>query len=383
MSYTIKNNSKVAIKEATEGIYAAPDTGTDFVQVLADGLEITPAREVLERNVLGTGLGKVAPRAGLKSVSGSIPVEMKAGSTAGSEPEYGLLLESLMGSKRSSISIVTGLGHTTSLIYLSDTSNLSLGDTVTIQEVGAYHSSPIKAIVDNTSIELLIPMPQVPADNVAIEAFVTYACAESGHPSFSLTKYVENAVKEIATGCKVSSMSLDSFSTAQIASFNFGFEGLDFGRSLEAPGYAPSFDTSETPTIINAKLFQNGNEVELNEFSFSIENTLGFIQNFDKGKTSSRITARSVSGSMNPFKRADNISNFNMFDKNEAFSLFISVANPTATEGEKHQSVSFYLPYCKVTTLSEGDNDGVLVEQLEFSANTENGELAEVYITMA
>ena len=63
MGYTIKNNTKVAIKkETTEGVYVAPSAGADYNQVLADGLEMSPSRDLLERNVLGTGLGKISCR---------------------------------------------------------------------------------------------------------------------------------------------------------------------------------------------------------------------------------------------------------------------------------------------------------------------------------
>jgi hypothetical protein len=383
MGYTVKNNTKVAVmKEATPGEYQAPASGADFIQVLADGLEVTPSREVLERNVLGTGLGKVAPRAGLKSVSGSIPVEMKSGSTPGSAPEYGIMLESLMGAKRSSTSVTSGTGNTASLIKTTNTANFKKGDCITIKEAGAYHTSPIKEIVDGVSIELLIPMASAPSDNVVVEAFTTYVCAENGHASLSVAKYVENAVLETARGCKATSMSLDNFSTAQIASFNFGFEGLDFGRALSAPAYTPVFDTSETPTIVKACLYQNGNEIFVNDFSFSIENTLGFIQDTCNGKSSSRITGRSVSGSFNPYKQDDSIENFNTFDKNLPFNLFVSARNPLATEGEFHQSVSFYFPHCKITELGEADADGVLQDTISFSGNTEDGSLSEVFITV-
>lgn len=384
MGYSIKNNLKFAVmKEVTEGVYVAPASGADFIQVLQDGAEMTPSREVLERNVLGTGLARVAPRAGLKSVSGSIPVEMKSGSTEGAVPEWGVILESLMGAKRNSAAITTGTGHTTSVINVSSTANLKVGDVVTIEQSGAYHSSPIASLVANTSITLLVPMTDAPDDNVVISAFQTYTMAESGHPTLSVSKYVENAILEKAMGCRATSMSLDNFTTAQIASLAFGYEGLDFDRLESAPAFTPSFDTSETPTIINACIYQNGTEIYFNELSLSIENTIGFIQNTCDGKTGSRITARSVSGSMNPFKQNDNIDNYNNFNQNLPFSLYVTAKNPTAVEGEYHQSVSFYLPYCKITELGEGDNDGVLVDQISFSANTENGTLGEVYITVS
>lgn len=384
MGYTIKNNTKVAVmKETTEGEYVAPSSGSDFVQAMADGLEMSPSRELLERNVLGTGLGKINPRLGLKSVTGSIPVYMRAGSTATAATESDYLLESLMGSKRSSASIISGTAHTASVIKVASTTNLKVGDTVVVKAAGAYHKSPIASLVANTSITLLIPCDVAPSDAVVIEAFTTYVPANTGHPALSISKYIEDAILEQATGCKVKSMSLDSFTTGQIASMKFTFEGLNFDRSLTAPAYAPVFDTSETPVILDAYIYQDGVKIQVNEFAFSIENTLGYIQDTDAGKSSSRVTARSVGGSMNPYKSNTSVANFNKFNTNTPFSLFVTAHNPTGVNGQYKESVSFYFPNCLTTELGEGDQDGVLTDAISFSANTVDGSIQEVYITVS
>ncbi len=385
MGYTIKNNTKVAImKEVTEGTYVAPAAGSDYVQALSDGLEISPSRDLLERNVLGTGLGKINPRLGLKSVTGTVPVYMRAGSTASSESEVGILLESLLGSKRNSASIVSGTGHTTSVINVSSTTNLKVGDMVVIKKAGAYHTSPIASLVTDTSFTLLIPMAVAASSATVIEAFTSYVPANTGHPSLSISKYVEDAVLEQATGCKATSMSVDNFTTGQIASMKFGFEGLNFDRSLTAPaGGAPSYDTSETPVILDAYIYQNGVKIQVNEFAFSVENTLGYIQDTDVGKSSSRVTARTVSGSINPYKANNSVANFTKFNTNAPFSLFVTAHNPTGTSGEYKESVSFYFPNCLTTELGEGDQDGVLTDAIKFSANTVDGSIGEVYISIS
>ena len=384
MGYSIKNNTKVAVmKEVTEGVYVAPAAGDDYVQALSDGLEVSPSRELLERNVLGTGLGKINPRLGLKSVKGTVPVYMRAGSAANSESEAGLLIESLLGSKRSSASIVSGTGHTTSVINVSSTANLKVGDIVVIKKAGAYHTSPIASLVSNTSITLLIPMAVAPASATVIEAFTSYVPANSGHPSLSISKYVEDAVLEQATGCKATSMSLDNFTTGKIASLKFGFEGLNFDRSLTAPPVAPSYDTSNTPVILDACIWQDGVKIQVNEFNFSIENTLGYIQDTENGKSSSRVTARSISGSINPYKSNSSVANFSKFNSNAPFSLFVTAHNPSATAGEYKESVSFYFPNCLTTELAEGDQDGVLTDAIKFSANTVDGSIGEVFISIS
>lgn len=381
MGYTIKNNTKYFVKkETTEGVYAAPASGSEVIQVMEDGSEMNLTIEQLEQKVLGQGLAAKANRNGMHSVSGSLNSYLRASQTEGSVPEIDVLLESLFGSKRASSEITSGSGHTTSVINVSSTANLKVGDIVVIKEAGGHHSSPIKAVVENTYIELLVPMDAAPADSVKIAAFTTYVPANSGHQSFSVSKYIEDAIVERGIGCKATTLSVENFTANQIANFNCGFEGLDMESEVEAPAYTPVFQTSESPIIVKSCIFQDGNKIEINEFSLSIENTLSFLTNTCVGRSGSRVTARSVTGSINPFKQNDSVSDFDKFNAGETFSLFVQTKNPTAVEGEFKEWVNFYLPKCKITEMAESDLDGVLQNNLSFQAVSSDGS-PEVFLS--
>lgn len=383
MGYTVKNNTKFFVKkESTEGTYVAPSSGTDAIQVMADGSELTFAIEQLEQNVLGMGLSKKANRNGQHSVSGSLNSYMRSSQTEGSIPEIDVALESLFGSKRSSSEITTGTGHTASIIKVSSTSNLKVGDIVVIKEAGKYHASPIKAVVVNTSIELLVPMAAAPSDAVKIAAFTTYVPSNSGHPSFSVTKYIEDAIAEKAWGCKATSLSVENFTSGQIANMNIAFEGMNFSTEIEAPTQTPVFQTSESPIIVKACVYKDGVEVEINEFSLSIENTLSFLTNTCVGRASSRVTSRSVTGSINPFKQSDDVSDFENYVNGTEFSLFVQAKNPTAVDGEFHEWINFYIPKCKVTELAEADLDGILQNAISFQAVSSDG-TPEVFVSFS
>lgn len=383
MGYTIKKNIKIAAKkEAIEGTYEAP-TAADFIQAQEDGIEMNGAKDTLEINTIGMGLSKSAPRVGLESATGSIPVYMKAGSAPNAEPEYGVLLESLMGSKRSSATPETsGIGHTTTVITFADTSPFKVGDVVVVSEAGAFHTSPIASITTNTSITLLVAMGSAPSDNVDVEAFTTYVPTDDSHPSFSVSKWVEDEVLEQSVGCKTTSMTLESFSTGQVASLKLGFEGANYTRSLSTLATTPSYDTSETPIILDACIYQNGVKIEVNDFSMSVENTLGWIKDTCNGKQTSRVTGRSISGSINPYKQDNDISDYTRFDSNSSFSLFITAHNPGST-GEYAENMSFYMPECTITELGESDIDGVLTEAISFTANSADGTVKELYISIS
>jgi hypothetical protein len=395
MAIAIKNNTVYAVEtEVTEGTYVAPSGATSFVQVLADGAELNPAKELLERNIFNGSIGKSTPRTGTKSVSGSMPVEMKAADTEGAAPEYDKLLRSALGSRRQ-VSATTisntdsGGTHTTTRAYLAnaDANKYNVGDTVVIKISGDYHTTPITAVsntVSNVYVDFLVADDAPFVNGQVIAAVTTYKVADSGHPSLSISKYLEEAVLEKATGCKVNSMALENFSTGQLASWNFGFEGLSFDRTLTAQPFTPNFSDALPPIILDACVFQDGVGITINELSFSLENGLGFVTSTcsTNGRISSRATERTISGEFNPYKYDDSITQFTKFVDNTEFSLFGSAHIPTGVSGEYNQVVAFYMPKCITTELAENDQDGLLQDTVSFTAARGiNGETDELYVS--
>ena len=68
MAFTIKKNTKIALKkETTEGTFEAA-TAADYIKAKADGLELVPAKETLTQDVLGSGLTEQKAQQGMESV---------------------------------------------------------------------------------------------------------------------------------------------------------------------------------------------------------------------------------------------------------------------------------------------------------------------------
>lgn len=384
MGFTVGQNTVIYIKEeVTEGTHVAPASGSDAILPLADGVELTPSRELIDRNVLNGSIGKNTSRKGMKSVSGNISVEFKAQGTEGQAPEYGLLIESALGNVRTGATQTSTTGNTSSVIEFGAAPNFAVGDIVMIKEAGSYHISPVSS-VDVDSITLLRAASGAFSDGVVVAAVSTYYPANSGHKAISVTKYVEDSIEEKGTGCKITSMALSNFSVGQIAQLDFGMEGLTYARSVNASGLSESFDSSKPPIVLEACVFVDGVQTPVSELGFSIENTLGFIMDTcsANGKTASRITERSITGNFNPYKQDDSIANFTKFDEGTAFSLFGYAVIPTGTAGEYQDVVAFYLPSCQVTELSESDQDGVLQDAITFQATRgDSGSSEEIYIS--
>ncbi len=314
------------------------------------------------------------------SVSGSMKAEMKASGTEGNAPEFGLLIESSLGAERSAVtktsSDADGSSYTDTQIALADAdaSEYAVGDIVTTKRAGAYHTSPIIS-VNNTpgavSITLLIADPAgAYVDGIVISAVQTYLPADVDHPSFSVAKYIEDAVLEQAAGCKTTSMSLENFTTGQLAAFNFNFEGLNTDRSVSALGLTPSYDDVLPPIILEACVYQDGVLLPVNEAAFTVENEVGFISSTcaENGKIASRMTKRNITGSLNPYKQNDSVAQWDKFEANTEFSVFLYAKVPTGVDGEYEDVVGVYMPNCITAALSETDADGVLQDGIEFIA---------------
>jgi len=390
MALTVKDNTVIGIEiEDTEGTYKAPTAATSFVQTLSDGTELTPAKDLLERNIFNGSIGKSKPLTGTRTVSGSLPVEMRASDVEGSAPEYDALMRSAMGSRRQKTSdTTTKTGHTASQIEIEDADigDFAIGDIILVKESGDFHVSPITAVDPSggsANITLLVAAAGAFTDNVIIAKFTTYAVADSGHPSLSISKYVESARLEQATGSRVTSFSLENFTTGQLASFNFAFEGMDWDCSLTATPFTPDYDDSQPPIILSACVFKDAVQIDVNELSFSLENTLGFATSTcsPNGRTSGRATERSISGSFNPYKQDDTCENWDDFRDNTEFSLFASAQVPTAVTGEFDQVVAVYMQKCVVTEVGEADADGLLQNEVTYmAARGDEGDTAEIFI---
>ena len=380
MATSVKNESSVFIeKEVTEGTYVAESSGASAIEVLADGLEFTPSREVLERNNLTSTVETVVGRSGTKSMTGTVPVELRGGDSEGAAPEATDLWEALLGGMRSgtaSTSKASGNTSTNIEIEDADISKYSVGDVVLIKEAGSYERRPISAVASGVgvaAITLEFALSFTPSASVVVAAFTTYY-SSTGAPTLSATNYLGGVVREKALGCRPVSAEISNFSTGQLADVSFSLEGLTYEREVGTPLFTPTFSTALPPVILNSKIYQSGTELEVNEMSVSMNNTLGFKTSTasSNGKISSRITKFAVTGSINPYQDGT-ITNFTNFDTNAAFSLYSETANPSGTAGETEEHVSVWMPNCRAPELVTGDVDGLMTDEISYTAHRNLG----------
>lgn len=391
----VKGRTKVGVmKEVTEGTYVAPAAATDYVQPLSDGLEMVPAKELKQRNVLNNSIGKSRSRVGIKSVTASIPTEVVGGGLEGAKPDYDYLLEAALGSvdQETTQTTTKAAGNTSTVLQIEDAdiSKFAVGYCIVILEAGNHVINVITAVVTTPGSANITVLRAKPgggsySNSVVIAKFVNFYPANSGHPTLSVSVYHGDEIRESGSGMRPTAMTLENFTTGELASFNFELEGITFNEIDGAAPHTPTFSQALPPLILQACVYQDGVQVDVNEVTLSLENTIGFITSTCSadGRISSRITERRISGSFNPYKDDTSVAQFTRFNTNAQFSLFFYCANPSSVAGEVEMGsvVAFWLPQCILTEKSVGDLDGVLVEQLSFEADRdEDGSENEIYI---
>jgi len=388
----IKNTTVVGVMvEVTEGTYLAPAAATDYVATL-DGIEANGSKEVVERSVLTSSIGKVAPRAGLESFAGAIPFEMKASGTEGGAPEGDKLFKSALGTSRTiaTRSATKAAGNTASVLQIEDAdiSKYNLYDMVVVLEAGAHHPCYVSAKSTGAGTATITVVPSKPSgvfsDSVEVSKAKTYLTANSGHPTLSASVYWANEILQKGTGCRVTQLALENFSTGQIASFGCSLQGLNFDRTNTASPFTPTYQSALPPIVVsNACVYQNGTALKVNAVSWALSNTASFVEEICAGRTSSRITERVVTGSMNPYMDDADISQFTKFDLQSGYTLFAWAGNPSAVAGELDLGsvCMFVLPNCVTTELPTGDIDGLLVDEISFNVNRgASGTIEELYL---
>lgn len=376
----VKPNTIVGLEEeSTQGTYVAPSATTSYVQVL-DGLEVTQTKETVERAIITNTLAKATPRVGKRASGVSLPVEFRASGTEGEEPDFHSLLHGALGGERAIAAQVTtkASGNTGVELQIEDADigDFTVGDIIVVLESGEHRMNVVTG-VDTTGGAAHIDVSPGRAagsysNSVVISKTKMYFGADTGHPSLSASVYWGDEIVQTAFGCMVSNMSLEGYVPGGIASWAFGLEGMNFDETDGSAPHTPAYDSALPPVILNACIFQDGTQIEVNEFSLSVENSLGFLETTcsTTGRAAVRQAGRSISGSLNVYKDDTSVDQYTKFDANTEFELLITAYTPSSTSGEIElgSAVGIYLPKCIITNKPVGEVDGVLTDQLEIMA---------------
>lgn len=197
-------------EEATEGVYAPPSAGSDFIP-LRPGNTLNFEPELLESDELLNDIGASKSSIGKEAVSGSHSAYLKHSGVEGQAPEASIFYESLFGSKVINAAGTTSTaGSTVSLLEIDDLGTYVQGQAVLIKDAAnGYSIRNVSEITVGGDLILNFNLPNVPTIGSAVGRSVLYSPVAQGHPSFSTSKYLGNGhAIEIAAGNQSSEMSI-------------------------------------------------------------------------------------------------------------------------------------------------------------------------------
>lgn len=374
-------SSLYVTKEVTRGTYVAPTLDEHALEPEEDGLGFEYNRDPIDRNTLSNSIEAVEPRLGAVNVSGNISMELKAGAAAGAKPRGHVLLENLLGAVRQKTTTTTtkSSGNTPTFLAIQDADidDFAKGDILLIKKAGHFMVAPVSSVVStpgSAGVNLGITLDQEPGNSVVIEKFTTFYHANNEVP-LSATHYPGGEIEEQVTGLDVASAALEGWVADGVPKMTFSLQGLDKNKSVGQPSVDADFSVDAlVPVIQSAKAYLGDAEVDYSEIGLSIETTLvpqpsGARAN---GKVGTRKTSLNITGSINPYMEDDNVDRWDDFKAGQTKSLFFYAANPTVA-GEFNQVIAFYLPKIKITNMPDGDQEGIITENIEFSAFKTNG----------
>lgn len=237
MALQNRNSVMAIVEETTEGTPIAPSSATDDYIALQDGFSVEPAFEELSNDELTGSIGMAKSIQGFESPTGSVSHYMKHSGVEGQEPNFGLLIESVLGAK-----VVEGTEYNT--IAGSTAGDASTRGKVVVDsgEGVQFERGQGLLIKDGTNgyavrnvysvatddLNLSFNLANAPGVGVNLGKAVMYKPADSGHPTFSSWVYRANGgAVEMLAGCRATEMSLTA-DAGQLVNADFSIEGIEY-----------------------------------------------------------------------------------------------------------------------------------------------------------
>ena len=386
-----KRQSKIAVmEESIEGTYQPPLSTTDYIQV--SNFEDDTVIEDIPRELISGTIGMLKSLKGKRSASGSVSVEARGSGTAGTVPDYHLLMHSAFGREViRNTQYTTTTGSTATTIVLSSGSGIGfeVGDLILIKNTATnshYQLRFVTAIsTDTLTINFLLDPDDIPGSGITIEKAVTWKLAENGHPSLSVTNFWGDVLSNTLIGSKISSFSIGNFEAGanNPTGFNFNYQSLTFDQDNDSAQHIPVYQSQTPPIFIDADVYVNENSTCIKSIALSMDNTIQRIEcaSEDQGAINQQIVKREIKGSFNPALEDNNMDFFYKFKDNTNFSIFVAAGNKDSNGNWIPGSIiAFYLPTVTIST-AKITEDGILRRELEFMANRgTDGSTDELYL---
>lgn len=234
MALSNKKSVLAIVKETTEGVPIKPSASTDYV-ALQEGFEVEPAFEELENAELTGSIGQAKSELGFESPTASLSHYLRHSGVEGQAPNYGDILESMMGSvtikspERDTIG-----GSTAGTASVRAQIKVDTGEGAEFKRGMALliKDSPnsVRNInnISTDDLNLSFNLSSAPAAAINLGQAVLYEAADDGHPTLAFWLYRANGgAVELMAGTRVTEGTMN-VTAGEFVNMDFSFEGIEY-----------------------------------------------------------------------------------------------------------------------------------------------------------
>lgn len=313
----VKKSTVAVAKETTYGTEPA-FTSANVIRV--QDIDVNDNYERITVEEVRNTFDEIPSLIGTESVDGSLPVNLRGSDTAGSAPEFDVLMECAVGAKNSSTaSLVVSATADNITVTTGEGVNFAVGDAVRVA------TTPVQVVwVTGIATDVLAVSPSmspIPTAGDAVGAGVHYKLSTDELSSFFLKLWRGDITREDYGGNKITALEMD-ISTGQVVIPKFSFKGQSMATpTAEAyPLGAPSFNSLDPLVGISQTINIGSSSIDVDSFAFKLNNEI-----YDKkAVTTSGIskmirTGRKIEGSFGVlYENADIFTAFKNATESEA-----------------------------------------------------------------
>jgi len=224
------------VKETAEGTPVAPTSAADDYIALQDGFSMEPAFSELENAELTGSIGQAKSILGFEEPSASVSHYLKHSGVEGVRPNFGLILECLLGAEViEAIEYNTVAGSTagdattrgTVVVDVGEGAQFERGQAVLKKDATNGYSVSNVFDVSTDTLNLLFNH-SAPASGVNLGKAVMYKMADEGHPTMAAWLYRANGgAVELMSGVRPVDMTLEA-TAGELINASFSMEGVEY-----------------------------------------------------------------------------------------------------------------------------------------------------------
>jgi hypothetical protein len=273
MSKLSNRKSVMAIvKETTEGVAVKPSAGEDFI-ALQDGFDMEPAFNELENAELTGSIGKAKTILGSEEPTASIAHYIRHSGIEGQAPNFGALLEALLGAEVVASVEATVVSATQGTDTVPATITVGVGEGALFQRgqallikngVGGFSIRNVLSIAGDV-LTLGQNLSSAPSAGVKLGKAVLYKPADENHPTLSAWLYRANGgAIELMGGARVTEGSIEANAgefvngSFTLAGISYSFDPIEITASNK---YIDFNDGADKVAVLAEKMYKDPHEL--------------------------------------------------------------------------------------------------------------------------